>query len=173
MRYTQIAIVLSTILTSMLASEVHAQVQYNRFRNTLTGADKCLDIINDGENNKVIMTNCGNFAGQRWRIAANKKNSKNYRLQTPLAGNDKCLGIINDGENNKLIVATCVDSPEQLWSISDNRTNPGYSGYSRVRNQLTGESKCLDIINDGRNNRLTMSTCAKIPGQSWRITRTP
>jgi sortase (surface protein transpeptidase) len=173
MKYQQTVVVLSVVLASLLATEVNAEVVRNRFRNTLTGADKCLDIINDGENNKLTMATCGNFAGQRWSITANKTSPKNYQLQTPFAGADKCLEVMNDGENNKLTMATCSDAPGQLWSITANRTNPGYSGYSRVRSQLTGAEKCLDIINDGRNNKLTMATCAKIAGQNWRITRTP
>jgi hypothetical protein len=31
-----------------------------------TGADFCLDIINDGENDKPTMAPCGNFFGQLW-----------------------------------------------------------------------------------------------------------
>jgi hypothetical protein len=164
-------IILPLILTTLLVKEVNAQSKQNRFRNTLTGANRCLDIINDGENNKPTMSTCGNFAGQRWSITANKTSPKNYQLQTSFAGNDKCLAVINDGVNNKLTMATCDDSAGQLWTISGNRTNVGYSGYSRLRSQLTGADKCLDIINDGINNQLTMSTCAKVAGQSWRITQ--
>jgi uncharacterized membrane protein len=173
MKYQSTAVALSVILASILGTEANAEVVQNRFRNTLTGADKCLDIINDGENNKLIMATCGNFAGQRWSITAHKMSPKNYQLQTPLAGTDKCLDVINDGENNKLTMATCSDSPGQFWTIAANKTNPGYSGYSRLRSQLTGTDKCLDIINDGRNNKLTMAPCAKVAGQNWRITRTP
>jgi uncharacterized membrane protein len=173
MKHKQNIIILTTILASLLATSVNASiVGKNRFRNTLTGANKCLDIVNDGENNKLTMVTCGNFAGQRWSITANKTSPQNYRLQTPLAGENKCLDVVNDGENNQLIMATCGSSAGQLWSITANKTNPEYSGYSRLRNTLTGESKCLDIINDGRKDRLTMSPCAKVAGQNWRITRT-
>jgi adenylate cyclase len=33
-----------------------------------TGQGKCLDIINDGENNKPIMAVCGNYTGQFWTM---------------------------------------------------------------------------------------------------------
>lgn len=168
----QTVIILSAILASLLATAVNARAEQNRFRNTLTGANKCLDIINDGENNKLTMATCGNFAGQRWSITADNTNPKKYRLQTPFAGADKCLEVVNDGRNDRLLMATCNDSTGQLWTITDNKINPGYSGYSRVRNELTGADKCLEVINDARNNKLTMATCGKIARQNWRITQT-
>ena len=51
MQSKKLAIVLPIILVSLLAQEVNAQVKQNRLQNTLTGADSCLDIINDGDNN--------------------------------------------------------------------------------------------------------------------------
>jgi hypothetical protein len=41
-----------------------------RLRTDFTGADKCLDIINDGQNNKPTMAACGNFSGQKWTVSA-------------------------------------------------------------------------------------------------------
>jgi hypothetical protein len=41
-----------------------------------------------------------------------------------------------------------------------------------VTNALTGASNCLNVLNDGRNNQLTMAKCDNISGQSWRITST-
>lgn len=169
----QTVIILSAILASLLATAVNARAEQNRFRNTLTGANKCLDIIDDGENNKLTMATCGNFAGQRWSITVDKTSPKNYRLQTPFAGADKCLEVVNDGSNNQLTMATCSDSAGQLWTIAANKMNPGYSGYSRLRSELTGADKCLEIVNDAKNNQLTMATCGKIARQSWSITQTP
>lgn len=31
----------------------------------------------------------------------------------------------------------------------------------------------LNIINDGRKNKLTMTKCNRVSGQSWKITKTP
>ena len=167
-----IVVTLSAILASSIAIGVRAESEQNRLRNTLTGANKCLDIVNDGQNNQLTMTTCANVAGQRWTITANQNNPQNYRLQTPFAGAEKCLEVINDDRKDRLVMSPCNDSPGQIWNISDNRTNPGYTGYSRLRSQIAGADKCLDIVNDGRNNKLTMAQCAKIAGQNWRITRT-
>ena len=111
-------IVLPLVLVSLLAQEVNAQVKQNRLRNTLTGAGYCLDIINDGDNNKLTMARCGNVAGQRWSLTASETNPQAYRLQTPFTGTDNCLATIDDGRNNRLTIAQCSDASGQLWSIT-------------------------------------------------------
>ncbi|WP_373541919.1 RICIN domain-containing protein [Chamaesiphon sp.] len=173
MQFKKLAIALPLVLVSLLAQEVNAQVKQNRLRNTLTGSGYCLDIINDGDNNKLTMARCANVSGQRWSLTASETNPQAYRLQTPLTGTDNCLATIDDGNNNRLTIAQCSNAPGQLWSITPSNANPGYSGYSSLRNELTGADKCLKIINDGRNNKLTMATCSNVAGQSWRITQTP
>jgi Ricin-type beta-trefoil lectin domain len=173
MQIKKLIVILPVFLLSLLAGEVDAQVKQNRLRNTLTGADTCLDILEDGKNNRLIMAKCANVAGQRWSLTASEKNPQAYQLQTPFTGMDKCLSIINDGVNDKLIMAKCGSLPGQLWSISPSKTIPTPSGYYFLTNDLTGANNCLNVLNDGRNNRLTMTNCNNIPGQSWRITQTP
>jgi Ricin-type beta-trefoil lectin domain len=166
-------IILPIILIGLLAQDVNAQVKQNQLRNTLTGADTCLDIIEDGKNNRLIMAKCANVAGQRWSLTASEKNPQVYQLQTPFTGIGKCLNIINDGVNDKLIMAKCASLPGQLWTISPSTTIPSPSGYYFLKNNLTGANNCLNVLNDGRNNRLTMAKCDNISGQSWKITQTP
>jgi Ricin-type beta-trefoil lectin domain len=173
MQSKKFVVILPIILLGLLANEVSAQVKQNRLRNTLTGADSCLDIVEDGKNNRLTMTKCANVAGQRWSMTASEKNPQAYQLQTPFTGVDKCLNIIDDGENNKVTMAKCTSLPGQLWSVVPSKTLPGNSGYYFVTNALTGASNCLSVLNDGRNNKLTMAKCDNISGQIWRITRTP
>ncbi|WP_219892128.1 RICIN domain-containing protein [Chamaesiphon polymorphus] len=138
--------------------------------NLFTGRDKCLDIINDGRNNRVTMATCGNFSGQQWTLSPSRTSSDTYRLTTQFTGTDKCLDIINDGRNNRLTMATCGNFSGQLWTLSPSRKNPG---TYRLTTQFTGMNKCLDIINDGRNNRLTMAQCGDFSGQYWAKSDTP
>ncbi len=173
MQHTKNFIFLSLILVGLLAKEAHAQVQQNRLRNTLTGSDICLDIISDGKNNRLTMAKCGNLPGQRWSMTANEKNPQVYRLQTPLTGIDQCLTLINDGKTNQVVMAKCNNLPEQFWSVIPSETTPGYSGYYLLKSQVPGTNNCLNIINDGKNNQLTMVNCNNVSGQSWRITKTP
>src|SRR6185369_11755111 len=39
----------------------------------------------------------------------------------------------------------------------------------RLRTEFTGPGKCLDIVNDGKNDQLTMAPCGNFSGQHWTI----
>jgi len=39
----------------------------------------------------------------------------------------------------------------------------------RLQTPFTGIRKCLDIVNDGRSNQLTMADCGRYSGQAWSI----
>jgi hypothetical protein len=39
----------------------------------------------------------------------------------------------------------------------------------RLRTEFTGTGKCLDIVNDGANNQLTMADCGDFSGQLWEL----
>jgi hypothetical protein len=88
-----------------------------RLRTNFTGADKCLDIINDGQNNKPTMAACGNFSGQKWTVTATGTPGV-FTLRTEFTGPGKCLDIINDGQNNKPTMAACGNFSGQLWGMS-------------------------------------------------------
>ena len=134
MKLKEFIVILPIILVGLINSEVNAQVKQNQLRNTLTGSDSCLDIIDDGKNNRLTMTKCANVAGQRWSITASEKNPQAYQLQTPFTGINKCLNVINDGENDRVIMAKCNRLQEQLWSVTPSKTIPGDSGYYFVTN---------------------------------------
>jgi TIR domain/Ricin-type beta-trefoil lectin domain len=137
-----------------------------RLRTNFTGADKCLDIINDGQNNKPTMATCGNFAGQMWTIAPTAMAGV-FKLQTLFTGSGKCLDIKNDGENNKPTMAACGNFTGQMWTIAPAAT----SGVFKLKAQFTGPGKCLDVINDGENNKPTMAACGNFTGQLWDMSK--
>jgi hypothetical protein len=83
----------------------------NDFSKSSKGDPLCLDIINDGKNNKLIMSPCGNYSGQQWTYQNNK-------LQNNFSGQQSCLDIVNDGENNKLIMSPCGNYSGQQWHMS-------------------------------------------------------
>jgi hypothetical protein len=62
-------------------------------------------------------------------------------------------------------MADCGNFTGQFWKIQPTNT----LGIYRFRTQFTGNNKCLDVINDGTNNRLTMANCGNFTGQLWRI----
>lgn len=149
---------------SLAASAATAPGTY-RLRTSFTGYNKCLDIVNDGWDNRPTMATCGNYTGQAWIIEAIGTGGYS-RLRTEFTGRYKCLDIVNDGSNNRLRMDSCGNYSGQKWTVEPT----GNFGFARLRTAFTGSRKCLDIINDGRNNRLIMDTCGYYTGQMWKLT---
>ncbi len=135
-----------------------------RLRSEFTGPEKCLDIVNDGNNNRLTMAACGDYSGQKWTIEPDET-AGYWRLQTLFTGSGACLDIVNNGANNRLTMATCGDYSGQRWTIEP----IGETGYARLRTAFTGRRKCLDIVNDGSDNRPIMDACGDVSGQKWKI----
>ena len=130
-----------------------------RFRLTtkFQGKGKSLDIINDGKNNKPILTKTGNLTGQKWKITkleaikvilppsrtlAQFDDNHWYRLTTKWQGDSKSLDIINDGKNNKPILTKTGNFTGQKWLL---KKIPGES-YYRMTTKWQGKGKSLDIF---------------------------
>ncbi|MEM6425876.1 MAG: RICIN domain-containing protein [Cyanobacteria bacterium P01_D01_bin.128] len=159
----------SVVTVSLLGIQVIgavaiAQSNSQQLQTRFTGANKCLDIVNDGFNNQLIMADCGNYSGQFWSFDSDGTPPGTYRLRTQFTGANKCLDIVNDGFNNQLIMADCGNYSGQFWSFDSDGTPPG---TYRFRTQFTGANKCLDIVNDGFNNQLIMADCGNYSGQFW------
>jgi len=72
---------------------------------------KCLDIVNDGKNNKLIMNKCGNYSGQQWTIPDGiQSNFRNI-----FSGKDKCLNIEKD---DTLLMTPCKNTEKLTWQIT-------------------------------------------------------
>ena len=63
-------------------------------------------------------------------------------------------------------MADCGNYTGQVWFL----VPTGTSGVFQLRTEFTGPGKCLDIINDGQNNKPTMANCGNFTGQMWRTT---
>ncbi len=131
-------------------------------RNRFTGSASCLDIVNDGQNDKLRLAPCGNFSGQHWIVA--RRSDGAFQLRTEFTGQGRCLDIINDGQNNRLHMAPCENFTGQQWDIISE------SGNSRLKTRFTGPSHCLDVINDGQNDKVQMASCGNFSGQLWSLT---
>jgi hypothetical protein len=122
---------------------------------------KCLDVINDGQNNKLTMATCGKFSGQDWSVTPVGPGG-GFKIRNQFSGPNKCLDVVNDGHNDKVIMADCGNFSGQNWSIP----KAGGTG-GQFKNQFTGSNRCLDIVNDGKNNRLKLADCGNFTGQRW------
>ena len=81
--------------------------------------NKCVDIINDGTNNKLTIAECGNYSGQQWLIPNENSNS----FQNNFSGMNNCIDIVNDGVNNQLIMNPCGNYSGQEWSTNNENVN--------------------------------------------------
>jgi len=144
------------------ANDLVTTVPY-RLRTQFTGAGACLDVVNDGRDNRLSMAPCGDYSGQMWW--GDSAGNGQARLKNRFTGSEKCLDVVNDG-SNRLTMAECGDHTGQMWWAEE-----AAQGRVRLKNAFTGSAMCLDIINDGRNNRLRMAECGDRSGQRWSIGR--
>ena len=90
---------------------------FYRIINQKYGVDKSLDIINDGQNNKTILTANADVSGQYWKILDNRDGS--YRISSMWQGNRKSLDVINDGiHNNVPTLGATANYSGQLWKFN-------------------------------------------------------
>jgi hypothetical protein len=132
------------------------------FKNSFAGPNLCLDIINDGANNKPLMAPCGNYSGQQWSM--NPTRLGNVTFSNQFAGANKCLDVV--GRN--LFMTNCDEnSMRQSWKVTTDPFNKSFSSVRNVELQM-----CVDILNDGNNNKPRMSDCGNFSGQKWSTIQT-
>jgi uncharacterized protein DUF1566 len=88
--------------------------------------------------------------------------NKTYRFTNQLQGDAKSLYVHPDEQT--LQMGETANNPEQFWRIQSLG-----DGYFRLTNQSKGESVSLDVINDGKNTKLTLAKTGKYSGQYWKI----
>lgn len=158
--------VLSFLFLVLSVQSLYSQAFENGYYRLTTqwqGEGKSLDVINDGTNNKLHLTNTANVSGQFWKFTP--VGNGYYRLTTQWLGESKALDVISDGVNYKLQLETKDDVPGQFWKI----TSLG-NGFYRITTKLLSEVKSLDIVNDGTNDKLQLANTGNFSGQFWKIT---
>jgi hypothetical protein len=136
---------------------VHAQSSH--LWNDGAGSGQCLDIVNDGANDKLNVVPCGNFSGQAWTLQPSGTPGY-YKLQTMFTGAGRCLDVVNDGVNDQVRMASCADVTGQFWELTRLR-GPG-RGF-QLTNRFTGPSRCLEAADEG----LRLRSCDRSRGQHW------
>ncbi len=132
---------------------------YFRMTTALDEQETSLDVINDGQNNKVKMAATSNVTGQSWEITPIGKTGY-YRLTTQWQGKGKALDVINDGKNDQVWLAPTEDVTGQYWMLTDIG-----DGYYTISNKWQKE-KFLTASPDGSVRLLKMGNDL---GQSWKI----
>lgn len=148
-KYVLILILILIIMYSLVQFSTNMDEGYtNQFSKDASGNSLCLDL----SGNNIEMRPCGNFTGQQW-TSTPWANTSYYKLQNK-SDTTKCL-------NNNLKMFKCVDNSSngQRW-ILPTAENPKFQNAVNSMN-------CLDVINDGTNNKLQMAACANVSGQNW------
>jgi hypothetical protein len=140
-----------------VASGAHAESSH--LWNDGAGSGQCLDIVNDGANDKLAVVPCGNYSGQAWTLLADDTPG-HYKLQTDFTGAGRCLDVINDGVNDRVRMASCGNFSGQAWEL---RWLHGPGRRFQLTNRFTGPSRCLAATGEG----LRLRSCDGSPAQQW------
>jgi|AraplaDrversion2_2_1032049.scaffolds.fasta_scaffold02158_15 hypothetical protein len=140
-----------------LASSAHAQSSH--LWNDGAGSGQCLDIVNDGANDKLTVVPCGDYSGQAWTLLA-AATPGHVKLQTDFTGGGRCLDVVNDGVNDQVRMASCGNFTGQEWEVS-RRHGPGRT--FQLTNRFTGPLRCLAATGEG----LRLRSCDGSPAQQW------
>ena len=87
---------------------------YVRLKNRQAGFNLCVDILNDGVNDKLHLVTCGNYGGQYWKLVPTAW-PEFFQLKAMWPGDGKCLDILNDGVNEQLRMGACGNYTGQYW----------------------------------------------------------
>ena len=175
----------SGVLNSVGPSEVAQIVAHKNSRNCLSepvrvdpnpavwyrlntrfqGPGLSLDVINDGNNNRMIMAASGAFTGQLWRFSPAPEISGTYRLSCLWQGLNLPMDTINGGaDNNQPILAPIGAFTGQLWTLTD---VPGVPGYVSLHNEFRGQNMALEGAGGLTGNRPVLTTYGTYTGQQW------
>jgi hypothetical protein len=140
-----------------VSSAAHAEPSH--LWNDGAGSGQCLDIVNDGANDKLSVVPCADVSGQAWTLLPSDT-PDHYKLQTAFTGASRCLDVINDGVNDQVRMASCANVTGQEWELARLR-GPGRA--FQLTNRFTGPSRCLEATGEG----LRLRSCDRSPGQHW------
>ncbi|MCI2229679.1 hypothetical protein MC378_10925 [Polaribacter sp. MSW13] len=158
-----IVIMIFSIFTSHSQSRTSFdENQYYRLTSQWRGSGLSLDILNSGKKNQPILAKTANVSGQFWKIK--KVGINTYTLSTQWRGSNKILDCVQGPNKNRPILNTQTGRSGGAWKI----ISLG-NGYFRITNLWLSDSS-LDIINDGKNNKIQVAKTGNYLGQAWKIT---
>lgn len=161
-----LAIAIALSLTALSASAASPAAEPTYLQNEWSGRGQCLDVVNDGTNNQLLMAACGQVSGQQWTLSRSEQPGY-VRLHNQFTTGARCLDVVNDGRNDQVQMAACANASGQLWKVSTVRAD---RRYVRLTNQFTGRTRCLESTATG----LRMKSCSgDIGGQRWRSEFSP
>jgi predicted nucleic acid-binding Zn-ribbon protein len=122
------------------------------------GVERPLTVYAEQDKLHIAMADKKGGPGQRWKVK--QRGNGYYQLINELATEERSLAAIHDGLLN---MDATGNYSGQYWKV-----DPEF-GYCRLYTMWLGEFMSLDIVNDGKNNRLKMADSGNYSGQHWRF----
>ncbi|MFK7972526.1 MAG: RICIN domain-containing protein [Bacteroidia bacterium] len=168
-----ITICLLAIAVMLPSSSSHAQSTpsfdqnvYYRLTTKMLGKTKALDVVKDGETNRVTIAKVDDHSNQFWKITS--LGDGYFRLTTRSLGPDQSLDVIHGGKNNEMQMGRTGDYSGQAWLIKSLG-----SGYYRLTCEWQGPKKAMGVVTKKRTTAIELAKAGSAPGQYWSITVIP
>jgi len=141
---------------------------FYRLTNQFQGPGLSLDVINDGNNNRMIMAPTGLFTGQYWRFTPAPELPGTYRISCQWQGPNLPMDVINGGpDNNQPILAPIGAFTGQFWTLTD---VPQAPGHVSLTTEFRGPNLALEGAGGATGNRPVLATFGPYTGQIWLLT---
>jgi hypothetical protein len=132
-----------------------------RMTNAWRGDNVCLEAQEPSPGQLALrLVTCTGDDAQQWVTVP--AGGAAIQLTTVRFGAGICLDVDEGTGGASLMTLTpCSSRPGQRFHTSS------VGAYTRLTNDLRGPSSCLDVVNDGTNDRVRMAPCGSYSGQSW------
>jgi hypothetical protein len=132
-----------------------------RMTNAWRGDNVCLEAQEPSPGQLALrLVTCTGDDAQQWVTVP--AGGAAIQLTTVRFGAGICLDVDEgSGGASLMTLAPCSSRPGQRFHTSS------VGAYTRLTNDLRGPSSCLDVVNDGTNDRVRMAPCGSYSGQSW------
>jgi len=160
-----LALLLNLGLTTVMFSQ-NSSPKYYRLTTQWQGESKSLDIINNGENNRLKLANTKNVSSQYWQIIS--LGNGYFRFTNKWLGQEKSIDLLQEGNYYIPQIAGTGNFSGQNWKLSK---VDGSDEFFRLSTMWQGDGLALDIVNDGeKNNKPRLSNVGNYSGQFWKLT---
>jgi len=156
-----------TCLSAPVSVQPNPNVYY-RLTTQFQGPNLALDVINDGNNNRMVMAAAGPFTGQYWRFTPAPEVPGTFRISCLWRGQNETMDIINGGpDNNQPILAPVGPFTGQFWTLTEIPQAPGYVSLHTL---FRGPNLTLEGFGGATGNRPVLADYGPFSGQAWLLT---
>jgi len=146
---------------------VNPNVWY-RLTTLFQGPNVAMDVINDGNNNRMIMTQAGPYTGQYWKFTPFPGYPGYYRISCMWQGENLPVDVINGGpDDNHIILSPIGPYSGQAWQITEIPSAPGHVRFTCI---FRGPGYSLEGFGGTTQDRPRLDPTGNFTGQAWRLT---